>query len=87
MIEILLSIYISQKDVCNFTFKLMLETLLLAALPVAEGANETYLEKITSNSQEPAKIMEKSDNYGITAVVRGTQQIWKPYSAAYIGSL
>ena len=63
------------------------ETLLLAALPIAEVANETYLEKITSNSQEPAEIIEKSDNYGITAVVRGTQQIWKPYSAAYIGSL
>ena len=70
-----------------FDIQITTETLLFAALPIAEVANKTYLEKITSTSQEPAEIVEKSENYGITAVVRGTQQIWKPYSAAYIGSL
>ena len=54
---------------------------------MVEATNKTYTEKITRTSKEPAETMEKSDNYGITAVVRGTQQIWKPYSAAYIGSL
>ena len=54
---------------------------------MVEATNKTYIEKITRTSKEPAETMEKSDNYGITAVVRGTQQIWKPYSAAYIGSL
>ena len=70
-----------------FDVQITTETLFFAALPIAEVANKTYLEKITSTSQEPAEIVEKSENYGITAVVRGTQQIWKPYSAAYIGSL
>ena len=54
---------------------------------MVEATNKTYTEKITRTSKEPAETMQKSDNYGITAVVRGTQQIWKPYSAAYIGSL
>ena len=54
---------------------------------MVEATNKTYIEKITRTSKEPAETMQKSDNYGITAVVRGTQQIWKPYSAAYIGSL
>ena len=65
----------------------MTKNLLFAALPMVEATNKTYIEKITRTSKEPAETMEKSDNYGITAVVRGTQQIWKPYSAAYIGSL
>ena len=54
---------------------------------MVEATNKTYIEKITRTSKEPAETMQKSDNNGITAVVRGTQQIWKPYSAAYIGSL
>ena len=40
--------------------------------------------------EEAPGITDRSDhepNDGVTAIVRGTQQIWKPYSAAYIGSL
>ena len=44
----------------------------------------------SSLDQVAPGITDRSDhasNDGVTAIIRGTQQIWKPYSAAYIGSL
>lgn len=65
----------------------------IAALPLRNDPNETNISDITVSKTNPEQqhgILYRSDDdlkAGVTAVVRGTQHIWKPYSASYIGSL
>ena len=65
----------------------------LIAQSLKPQRNETNKNNITHRSDvKPIypEVKERTNHAsrdGVTAIVRGTQQIWKPYSPAYIGSL
>ena len=62
------------------------------AEPVATDLNTYVVNDISSftkkDQNHPLQInVGNNENDKLTAIVRGTTQIWKPYSPSYIGSL
>merc|ERR1712150_213328 len=54
------------------------------ALPQHQIPDETHISNTLGSNTKPKEKETKSDERVVTAIVRGTQQIWKPYSASYI---